>query len=189
MSKEVGLRIKQVRHAIGFPQKKVPEGLNIGAGTWQKIERGDNLPSGETLMKIAELGFNPGWILTGEGSMYLKKNDTEKTEQGQESSIEKSKRTLESFSSNDLNRPTNDYANAYDELIGRVFEAVANVYDETNRRLSRRNMAELASSKSREIWDISQNPDDWPPMVQLIAVQLKRKLQKEIYTDNSKASA
>lgn len=49
-------------------QKAMAERLGIAPRTWQEIEAGKNVPSGETLLKISDLGFDPGWILTGSGS-------------------------------------------------------------------------------------------------------------------------
>lgn len=39
----------------------------VSLRTWAALERGENVPSGDTLLRIASLGWNPGWILMGVG--------------------------------------------------------------------------------------------------------------------------
>ena len=69
MSRElIAERLKEIRGKVRLSQKAMAERLGIGHRTWQEIETGKNVPSGETLLKINELGFDPGWILTGSGS-------------------------------------------------------------------------------------------------------------------------
>ncbi len=46
--------------------------LGLAIATWQKIERNEGLPSGETLLLFEQLGINAGWILTGLGPKHLK---------------------------------------------------------------------------------------------------------------------
>ena len=64
-------RLTAVRKELGKTQKMMSDVLKLGASTWQRLEAGNNAPSGETLLRIAELGFNPGWILTGTGPARL----------------------------------------------------------------------------------------------------------------------
>lgn len=69
--RQVGERLEAMRTKLGKTQKMMSFLLGLGATTWQRLENGANAPSGETLLKIAQLGFNPGWILTGSGGMTL----------------------------------------------------------------------------------------------------------------------
>lgn len=68
---EIATRLEVVRHELGKTQKMMSSALGLGASTWQRLESGLNAPSGETLLRIAELGFNPGWVLTGVGPKKL----------------------------------------------------------------------------------------------------------------------
>lgn len=68
---EITDRLRQIRERVGLAQKKMSSHLGLGANTWQNIETGKNLPSGETLLKLASLGFSPTWVLTGEGDRDL----------------------------------------------------------------------------------------------------------------------
>lgn len=48
--------------------------LKVGLGgrkTWERYERGNNFPNGETLSRLASLGINANWLLTGMGPMLL----------------------------------------------------------------------------------------------------------------------
>ncbi len=38
---------------------------------WQKIERDEGVPSGETLLLFRNVGANPGWVLSGLGPKWL----------------------------------------------------------------------------------------------------------------------
>jgi len=42
---------------------------------WQKIERNEGVPSGETLLLFAKVGANPGWVLSGLGPKSLVESD------------------------------------------------------------------------------------------------------------------
>ncbi|MBF0603742.1 MAG: helix-turn-helix domain-containing protein [Nitrospirae bacterium] len=62
-------RMKRVRSYLGVTQKIMSDKLGLGVSTWQQYELGKSLPGTETLQKLAKLGFDVHWILTGEGSM------------------------------------------------------------------------------------------------------------------------
>lgn len=56
-----------VRKEKGLTQAEMAEVLGISLGTWQKLERDEVVPSGETLLQFEKLKVNPGWVLTGLG--------------------------------------------------------------------------------------------------------------------------
>lgn len=41
--------------------------LGLAIGTWQKLERDEVVPTGETLLSFERAGINPGWVLSGLG--------------------------------------------------------------------------------------------------------------------------
>lgn len=47
--------------------------LGIANATWQKIERNEGVPAGETLLLFERLGVNPGWVLSGLGPKAIAK--------------------------------------------------------------------------------------------------------------------
>jgi transcriptional regulator with XRE-family HTH domain len=62
-------RLKEIRGILNETQKSMSLRLGMSENTWQSYERGVHFPKFETLEKLHELGFNPGWIVTGEGPM------------------------------------------------------------------------------------------------------------------------
>jgi len=69
MRKDIGERLQQVRKELGWALRKMAKEADVSLSTWQRLESGDNAPSGETLLKFADLGLDPTWILTGRGNM------------------------------------------------------------------------------------------------------------------------
>ncbi|MEA3533686.1 LexA family transcriptional regulator [Rhizobium sp. CC-YZS058] len=67
----VAERAKAVRTEKGLGQQAIADLLGISLRGWQKIERGEGTPSGETLLQFQTLGINPGWVLTGIGPKHL----------------------------------------------------------------------------------------------------------------------
>lgn len=50
--------------------------LAISLRAWQKIERNEGVPSGETLLRFETIGINPGWVLSGAGPKLLVEDDS-----------------------------------------------------------------------------------------------------------------
>ncbi|WP_273792410.1 helix-turn-helix domain-containing protein [Brucella anthropi] len=67
----IGKRVLEVRDRLGLSQRDAAHRLGVSLRSWQGMERGENIPNGETLLKFQSLGFNAGWILTGLGSPNL----------------------------------------------------------------------------------------------------------------------
>lgn len=69
-------RVLLVREELGLSQKAMAAKLGISYRSWQGLEGGRNVPSGETLLQFKEIGINPGWILTGLGPKNLVEDET-----------------------------------------------------------------------------------------------------------------
>lgn len=67
----LGGRALAVRKEAGKTQIQMAQFLGLSTATWQKIERGEGIPSGETLLAFEKLGVNPGWVLSGHGPKKL----------------------------------------------------------------------------------------------------------------------
>lgn len=65
----IARRLREARESTGLSQADWSKKVSVALGTIKKIERAVNVPSGETLLAYARAGFDPGWILTGAGSM------------------------------------------------------------------------------------------------------------------------
>lgn len=70
--KTLGARARFVRKENGMTQADMAKFLAVAIGTWQKMERDETVPTGETLLRFSQLGVNPGWVLTGMGPMKLR---------------------------------------------------------------------------------------------------------------------
>ncbi|MBN8916661.1 MAG: helix-turn-helix transcriptional regulator [Rhizobiales bacterium] len=71
MTELIGSRLLYIRTESGLAQRPFAKMVGVSFSTWQTIEGGKNVPSGETLLKLAAQGWNPGWILTGRGAPRL----------------------------------------------------------------------------------------------------------------------
>lgn len=77
MRKDIGERLQRVRKELGWALRKMAKEADVSLSTWQRLESGDNAPSGETLLKFVDLGLDPTWILTGRGSMRRTETTTQ----------------------------------------------------------------------------------------------------------------
>jgi transcriptional regulator with XRE-family HTH domain len=57
-----------MREKWGLSQTDMASRVGVTRNTWQRYEKGE-LPNGETLLRVAELGGNVQWLLTGHGTM------------------------------------------------------------------------------------------------------------------------
>jgi len=60
-----GDRLKEVRKEMGYTQKEMAKECGIAYATLQRYEKGAEFPAGSLFLKIAELGYNLDWLLTG----------------------------------------------------------------------------------------------------------------------------
>jgi len=177
MSKIIGLRLLEIRKLLGISQKEISKKLGISLSGWQNMELGSYIPSGKNLDKLANLGFNPGWILTGEGNMKLDDGNLAETNKkfiSQPGFSESSQEHIEFSLYQNVNAANKD-------LMSRCFEAVSKVYTELNIPISIRYLGEVAAEN---IITISSNPTNWPAMVSYMAAELKKELQKNINDPN-----
>jgi len=68
---DIGARLRSARESLALTQIAMAQKLAISHGAIKRLEGGGNVPNGETLLKYAGIGFNPGWALTGIGEMRL----------------------------------------------------------------------------------------------------------------------
>lgn len=70
---QIGDRIKAIRESMGLSQREFADQAGLSTRAIQNYELGSSIPGGKILGKIAELGFNVNWVLTGKGE--TKSND------------------------------------------------------------------------------------------------------------------
>ena len=62
--------MRGIRDKLKKTQPEMDSSLSIGKKSWQKYESGV-IPGSGVIAKLATMGFNANWILTGQGSPYL----------------------------------------------------------------------------------------------------------------------
>jgi len=67
----IGDRVKMVRNDLRLSQQEAADALGISLRAWQKMERDEGTPSGETLIQFTKVGINPGWVLAGLGPQSI----------------------------------------------------------------------------------------------------------------------
>lgn len=155
MSAEIGARLLQIRNESRLSQRDFSRHVGIAFRTWQTIEAGKNVPSGETLLKIAALGYNPGWILTGQGFMRL--------EAASETGV---------FAADD-ELVEEDYDA---ELFGRIVDTIVRVAKEVGASIPPVDLGRRAVEIHRELGAATLDPTERLAMLKLLAVQLKKEM-------------
>lgn len=168
MTTKIGERLKLIRSESRLSQRDFARHIGIAFRTWQTIENGKNVPSGETLLKIAALGFNPGWILTGKGFMRI---DQPSEAGGLEAGGE-------------LIGPPPD-----SELMGRVVDTIMRVAKSCGVSIPPVDIGRQAMDRYAELMAASSDPDERLAMLKLMAVQLKAELTAPVAPGASDAPA
>ncbi len=71
MKSTIGDRVREARENKEFDQATLAEKVGIATRTLQRWEKGDQIPDGISITKIAKTtNVHPHWLLTGEGEMY-----------------------------------------------------------------------------------------------------------------------
>lgn len=66
----VSNRFRSLREKWCLSQTDMANRAGVTRNSWQRYEKGE-LPNGETLLRLAELGGNVQWLLTGQGPMLV----------------------------------------------------------------------------------------------------------------------
>lgn len=144
---DVGQRLKQAREEIGLSQQGMAESLGLSLKGWQNIELGKNIPSGETLLRIAEQGFNPAWVLTGSGPHRIEL----------------------------IGLPGGRQFDR--ELLGRVTDAIAKLYKAEGVHLPDVDLGRMSADKYQEIIDSGVLPEDYPAALAMAVAGLRKQLR------------
>ena len=71
MKSSIGERLRRAREAKHLDQSTLSEKVGIVTRTLQRWEKGEQVPDGLAITRIAKAtGVHPTWLLTGEGEMY-----------------------------------------------------------------------------------------------------------------------
>lgn len=69
MTGTIGSRLEHIR--ASSTQREFAQSLGVALRTYQNYERNERPPSAELLQAVASRGWNPTWVLTGEGDERL----------------------------------------------------------------------------------------------------------------------
>lgn len=76
-------RFKEIRNSVGVTQDNFAEKLGVSRSTIAQIERKNNLPTIELIVRIVNIyNISGDWILTGRGEMHIKTNSLEEEGEG-----------------------------------------------------------------------------------------------------------
>jgi repressor LexA len=71
MKSTIGERLREARENKGLDQATLAEKAGVATRTLQRWEKGEQVPDGVSITKIARAtSVQPSWLLTGEGEMY-----------------------------------------------------------------------------------------------------------------------
>ena len=150
-------RLRAIREELDHSQVEFAGMVGLSLSALKRIEIGHNVPSGETLLKYAELGANPGWILTGEGRMWRGEADEV------DASAMPNARLFELFMDQ--------------KLFGRIVEAIDRLFKAENMRLLPVQLGELSAEKYAEIIAATDDPEERLAMIKLTIIQLRKELR------------
>lgn len=91
LKKDIGLRMRQIRKALGYTQEQMVAYFDIGRANYSRIEKGEVHP-GATILHTLRTRFNVSldWLISNNGKMFLKdrekKNDRVKIDFGHSTS-------------------------------------------------------------------------------------------------------
>lgn len=63
------------------------------------------------------------------------------------------------------------------ELLGRIIDRIARVYKETGLRISEIDKGRIAAERYAEVANLANGPDEWPALLDLMEVRLRKTLQ------------
>lgn len=178
MDLNIASRLLKIRNTIALSQRAMAEKAGLSPRAWQAFENGTNVPSGQTLIKLAELGFNTDWILTGRGTMSF--DDTETPESAE-------------LASDTLSNPLKSVSNkalivSAPELLAKINDTINRVYRDEGGRISPADMGRIAADKYAAILNTSDDPDERLVMVRLFETELRSQIRNR-NEGNSKALA
>ncbi len=72
----IGKRFRDIRDQIGLKQDELAKRLGCGRSNISLIESGKNLPGGSILITLkSKYNVSLDWLFSGEGSMFIEKED------------------------------------------------------------------------------------------------------------------
>lgn len=165
MTGSIGKRLEEIREEMDLSLRDMAKKVGVSVSTWQRLIADGNPPKGETLLRLADMGFSSDWILTGEGPMHA----PGLAEQGQEA-----------FTSS----PTGSSNVSDPELLALINDTITRVYEDEGNFISPADMGRVAAKKYAAILNASNQPDERRIMVKLFEAELRQQVQETHRDDN-----
>jgi transcriptional regulator with XRE-family HTH domain len=74
LKKEIGIRIRKIRKALGYTQVQMVSYFEIGRANYSRLEKGEIFPSATLLNTLRrEFQVSLDWLITDEGEMFFSK--------------------------------------------------------------------------------------------------------------------
>jgi transcriptional regulator with XRE-family HTH domain len=149
-------RFLAMRNALGYArQEDLAEALRRSRNTVSSYERGKQIPDGESLMRLADLGINIQWLLTGDGPMLAR--DRERPAPGADAGA--------------ATRPLDG------DLMGRIVDTIRAVYRAEGQGLPDRSLGEMAAEWYGAITAEASAPGDRLDALAERQIALRRRLR------------
>jgi transcriptional regulator with XRE-family HTH domain len=82
LKKEIGMRMRKIRKALGYTQEKMVSNFNIGRANYSRIEKGEVLPNASVLNTLrTKFNVSLDWLIANCGKMFVKERDKKKQEE------------------------------------------------------------------------------------------------------------
>jgi transcriptional regulator with XRE-family HTH domain len=79
LKREIGLRMRKIRKALGFTQEKMVSHFNIGRANYSRIEKGEVLPNATVLNCLrTQFGVSLDWLIAECGHMFVRSEDQDR---------------------------------------------------------------------------------------------------------------
>lgn len=72
LKQEIGVRMREVRKALGLTQEKMVENFDIGRANYSRIEKGEVFPNPSMLNTLrTQFNVSLDWLITANESMFI----------------------------------------------------------------------------------------------------------------------
>ena len=73
LKKDVGMRLRKIRKALGFTQNKMVSYFEIGRANYSRIEKGEIFPGAAILNVLrSQLNVSLDWLIANKGDMFIR---------------------------------------------------------------------------------------------------------------------
>lgn len=153
----IGERFALIRADMGEgTPKSMSLRIGIGENAWRLYEKGTGTPGWSTMQRLVELGYNPSWLMTGQGQMRL------------------SQEAAGSDGASTRGFPVDK------RLMARVTDGIVRLHKDMGLTLAPARQGELVYEMLEDIGRAAEGPEEYDAQLEIMLGRLKRKLQSAI---------